>query len=97
MRQNDDTLIEPRYYFFLAVVVDCGTACPAEEVASANILNAAEGEAIATCTQAGASSGKNSVWTLHCDANLNGKILFDISFDFQKHPKQNKETESANF
>ena len=56
------------------MVVDCGTACTAEDVASLNILNAADGEAVATCTQAGAANGKNSVWTLHCDANQNGKI-----------------------
>jgi len=55
-------------------VVDCGTACPAETVADLNIINAAQGEARAVCTTAGADSGKNSVWTLHCDTNQNGVV-----------------------
>merc|ERR1711935_994441 len=59
---------------FNTPVVDCGTACPAETVASLNIKNAPTGEAVATCTSAGAATGKNSEWTLHCDANQNGIV-----------------------
>jgi len=39
-----------------------------------NIENAPAGEAVATCTKAGWETGKNSEWTLHCDANQNGIV-----------------------